>query len=192
MAVSSCSRSNSPRLSFATATPRETSIEIGIHPPVDSLQPEALYCRADGHNTKVIIDRSRAYASAGQADNGDTKVGQYWQMRRYICWALSRGVGRATRESGWTAAGMHRNCGHCLMRARRLGSTPSSAERRALTPRSSRSASTAPHRTTATRERAAGRKRASMIYRLFSRVTRTASAVSSSTTDESLVVMDRE
>jgi len=39
----------------------------------------------------------RAYASTGQTNDGDTKVGQYWQMRRYICQALLRGVG------GWPA-----------------------------------------------------------------------------------------
>lgn len=69
---------------------------------------------------------------------------------------------RGMTGSGWTA-GMHRNCAHCLMRARRLRIGAGSAN---LVPllRFGRTATT--HR----RER----KRASMIYRLSSRDARTA------------------
>lgn len=84
-----------------------------------------LYC-LDDRNTKVIIDPRRgqqpaAHACArrtGRTDVGDTKVGQYWQMRRYICRALSRGVGDGRERTN--RPGMHRNCAHCLMRARRI------------------------------------------------------------------------
>lgn len=40
--------------------------------------------------TKVRIDRFPMHA---RAHRPGTKVGQYWQMRRYICQALSAGVG---------------------------------------------------------------------------------------------------
>lgn len=106
------------------------------------------------------------HSDAGQTDDRDrhTKVGQYWQMRWYICRVLSRGVGgdcgRADGgrgERGQTA-GMHRNCAHCLMHTRRLESPLCPAS--CLKLRFVRLCDA---------RCCCGRKRASMIYRLFSR-----------------------
>ena len=65
--------------------------------------------------TKVGIDRwPNPCMHARTPTNGDTKVGQYWQMRRYICQALSTGVGVTEQRR---CSRPHRNCEHCLMRA---------------------------------------------------------------------------
>lgn len=85
-----------------TPRPDKTSIQIHIHassPVVGACTAFHCCCR-----TKVRIGRlSNSCIHARTPAGVDTKVGQYWQMRRYICQALSVGVGVTEhRRSGRT------------------------------------------------------------------------------------------
>lgn len=64
-----------------------------------------------------------------------TKVGQYWQMRRYICWVRAgRHCQEAPEPTMANGRGGHagRNCTHCLMRGRRLESPQRTVRTRVL------------------------------------------------------------
>lgn len=150
---------------------QRTLIEIGI-----SILRRVVTIVMPRHCIKVIIGPRRkparcAYASTGDRHKSGTILANEMVHLPSI---VARRLGWGTERNG-RAAGMHRNCAHCLMHARRLES--------AVTPPGFVCLNSG--RLDALR---CGRKRASMIYRLSSRVTR----VSSSATDESFVVMDRE